>query len=367
MFDEQFEKILGAFLDPINLIVVFVIFLVFVVGLFFFVKEKNCAVFPSLLTTIGVFGTFLGIFLGLLNFDVTNIDESVTNLLEGLKTAFLSSIEGMFAAVLFRVILLFRQGKNPTEVLSESIADANSSSIRDALEKFIKDLNEGLTAQLGENFKQLNESIGKMVEWLDIHKEFMEKTTGIIENARDALQSSAESLQKVEQAAVPLADNIDHLGQVIKTADEQIQTLKTTLTDIGGLGEQAKTVFPALQEGINEMTTQMNTALTQAMQNVQESITKTSESMEENINTLKTKLSETTQDVADAAKETQNKIEGNFTAFDQQSTEVMSRALQELGNQLTSISSKLANDYDGLATGVERLNALLAKLEANKS
>ena len=337
MFDEQFEKILGAFLDPINLIVVSAIGLVFLVGLFFFYKEKNCAVFPSLLTTIGVFGTFFGIFIGLLDFDVNNIDDSVKNLLEGLKTAFLSSIEGMLAAVVFRVILLFRQGKNPTKVLSESIADANSSSIRDALEKFIKDLNEGLTAQLGENFKQLNESIGKMVEWLDIHKEFMEKTTGMIETASVALQSSAESLQKVEQATAPLASNIDGLGEVVKTVDEQMQILKATLAGVSDLGEQAKAVFPALKSGINEMTEHMDSALRQA-----------------------------TQEMADSTKQTQEKIQNNVVAFDEQSREAIQRIVSDLGNRLTAISETLTNDYDRLADAIQRINTLATQLESKK-
>ena len=39
-------------------------------------------------TTIGVLGTFFGIFLGLLDFNVANIDASIQQLLTGLKIAF---------------------------------------------------------------------------------------------------------------------------------------------------------------------------------------------------------------------------------------------------------------------------------------
>ncbi len=364
---EQFEKIIEAFNKPLNLIVFIAILVVFTVG--FFSKGRNSAVVPSLLTTIGVFGTFLGIFLGLLEFNVgtaDEINESVAKLLEGLKIAFLSSVEGMLFAVIFRVILISRQGKSATELLSESLARANSDSITGAMETFIKDFNQGLTAQFGENFKQLNEAVERMVQWLDIHEKFMKKTTGIIEKARDALQSSAESLQKVEHATAPLADNIDDLGQVISTVDEQMQTLKATLAGVSDLGEQAKTVFPALQSGVNQMTEHMDTALRQATQNIEQSITTTLEGMDTNINSLVTQLTETAQEVSDAAKDTHNKIGENFAAFDQQSTEVMSRTLQELGNKLTSISGKLASDYDDLVTGIEKINALAAKLEDKK-
>ncbi len=394
MFDEQFEKIQKIFHDRkkmtifaiiiaaviavivliiakaviglINFSIFILIIVVFLIGLRFFFKGKNCAVFPSLLTTIGVFGTFLGIFIGLREFNVTNIDDSVISLLEGLKIAFLSSVVGMAFALLFRFIMLSKQSKSSTELLSESLAQANSDSITSAMETFIKDFNQGLTAQIGENFKELNESVGRMVEWLDIHEKFIKKTTGIIEKARDALQSSAESLQKVEEATAPLANNIDGLGQVIGTVDEQMQALKATLEGVSDLGEQAKAVFPALQSGMNQMTEHMDTALRQATQNIEQSITTTLEGMDTNINSLATKLTQTTQEVTEAAKQTQEKIEGNFTTFDQHATEVMGRALQELGNQLTSISSKLANDYDDLATGIEKITALAAKLEDKK-
>lgn len=59
---------------------------------------------PGLMTAIGVLGTFLGILYGLFDFDVSNIDRSVPSLLEGMKVAFTTSVLGMGAAVLFRII-----------------------------------------------------------------------------------------------------------------------------------------------------------------------------------------------------------------------------------------------------------------------
>ncbi len=48
------------------------------------------------LSTIGILGTFLGIFLGLKDFNIDEIDKSVPALIEGLKFAFFSSICGIF-------------------------------------------------------------------------------------------------------------------------------------------------------------------------------------------------------------------------------------------------------------------------------
>ena len=56
---------------------------------------------PNVFTTIGVLGTFIGIFLGLKEFDVTNITDSIPNLLEGLKYAFQTSIFGIVPSVTY--------------------------------------------------------------------------------------------------------------------------------------------------------------------------------------------------------------------------------------------------------------------------
>jgi len=50
---------------------------------------------PAAAMTLGIFGTFLGIFIGLLNFDAGNIDDSIPNLLNGLRTAFVTSLFGI--------------------------------------------------------------------------------------------------------------------------------------------------------------------------------------------------------------------------------------------------------------------------------
>lgn len=57
----------------------------------------------SVVMTIGVLGTFLGVTVALYHFDVANIRESLPNLLSGLKTAFITSIAGMIAAIILKV------------------------------------------------------------------------------------------------------------------------------------------------------------------------------------------------------------------------------------------------------------------------
>ncbi len=58
---------------------------------------------PSILTSIGIFGTFLGIAIGLMNFDPNNVIAGVPLFLSGIKLAFWSSVIGIFAALTHRI------------------------------------------------------------------------------------------------------------------------------------------------------------------------------------------------------------------------------------------------------------------------
>ena len=71
--------------------------------------------------SLGILGTFTGILIGLLNFNVDEIDKSVPDLLEGLKIAFATSIVGISAAIIFRGCRAFSPTQASTDVLGPRI------------------------------------------------------------------------------------------------------------------------------------------------------------------------------------------------------------------------------------------------------
>lgn len=89
-------------------------------------KEYNPYLYnsiPSVFTTIGVLGTFGGIYIGLIDFNVNDIDNSIPTLLDGMKLAFLTSILGIILSLIFRVIgqLVLRtvEQNEPTKLTDE--------------------------------------------------------------------------------------------------------------------------------------------------------------------------------------------------------------------------------------------------------
>ena len=99
---------------------------IFIVGFFntnsqvpFLKSLSNNA--ATYLTSIGIFFTFLGIFIALREFNVNNINTAVPKLLDGLKLAFLSSVCGIGGSIFYRIIRPLRLNIGPP-LLPEFIA-----------------------------------------------------------------------------------------------------------------------------------------------------------------------------------------------------------------------------------------------------
>ncbi|WP_428354533.1 MotA/TolQ/ExbB proton channel family protein [Methyloprofundus sp.] len=94
----------------------------------------------TLLTSLGILGilgTFIGIVVGLLEFNAEDIDGSIGLLLAGLKTAFITSLVGMSASIIFKVLgtfSLFNQSvRDPAKYNSQQSADLRSKLINQYL------------------------------------------------------------------------------------------------------------------------------------------------------------------------------------------------------------------------------------------
>ncbi|WP_165068000.1 hypothetical protein [Desulfovibrio sp. ZJ200] len=84
-------KFIAAYNDPVNKIFVDIIGMIVIGGALLAVINKFPPLrefLPYLCGTLGIFGTFLGIFLGLSDFDSHNISKSIPSLLDGMKVAF---------------------------------------------------------------------------------------------------------------------------------------------------------------------------------------------------------------------------------------------------------------------------------------
>lgn len=83
-----------------------------------------CNYTPTLLTSLGILGTFCGIVAGLLGFNISDIDGSIDMLLQGMKTAFTTSLVGMGLSIVFKSLIasgLLSPPKTEEDIPSEEL------------------------------------------------------------------------------------------------------------------------------------------------------------------------------------------------------------------------------------------------------
>lgn len=182
------------------------------------IPKKSRRNYKNEIASLGVLGTFIGIAMGLYHFDVTNIDESMPHLLNGLKTAFITSGVGIFFSI---IISIYKP------------AASKKSETFDALEMVVKEFNKNLTTQFGENFKQLNESVKAMITWQNNYKTQIIKSEETLTNLLSQLQKievmKEDEQKSIEAIIVNLKQGSDDvknsLGETTDIVKEQMQLL----------------------------------------------------------------------------------------------------------------------------------------------
>lgn len=110
--------------------------------------SKLLALMPNIAVSLGILGTFIGIYIGLLEFDVGKISESIPKLLEGLKTAFVTSIVGIIVSIILKFFYELKSSKEESK---------NEVKLDDPIE-LLKNIALGIN-NLDKSSKEIEKSI----------------------------------------------------------------------------------------------------------------------------------------------------------------------------------------------------------------
>jgi len=189
-------------------------------------KEKR-NFYINLLPILGVIGTFLGICLGLANFDSTEIESSVPQLLQGLKTAFWTSFIGSSWAV----FLNMRYSSKDKEEADDEEEEISLLKLQ---------INE--LQKLNNNFYILFEENKKEKETLhQINKEILEGIKA--NNIMKEQLSQMEELKDIKQELVLMNQKEDNKTELLNKVLDSLNSSETVLGDISSFKEILNSIF----------------------------------------------------------------------------------------------------------------------------
>lgn len=217
-----------------------------------FVKQA-----PTLLTSLGIFGTFSGIVIALLGFDgVDNIKEQIDVIISGMQTAFITSVEGLLLSIILKILIIFRkddtdQSDATSEELIRSFIKQTENSSQ-SVEKLTLLLNA--IGQDGDNslIGQIRLMRSDFNDYQRHNKEFetklwqeMDKVTETL--AKSATETIIEALKDVihdfnENLTEQFGENFKELNHAVHelvTWQENYRQQINAMTEQYALGVQA--------------------------------------------------------------------------------------------------------------------------------
>ena len=341
----------------------------------------------------GVFGTFLGIYIGLQDFDTQNIEAiqgSISTLLDGLKVAFVTSIAGIGLSILIKFLALLRtqftsatytdnlaellrtalagqqeENKNTRESLrsieksltreddntiltwlqklgtshnqdtlidsfnefaakmavkdnetmetlcsieksltqegegtvltqlqklgtsdkqdalidsfnefAAKMADDNTNALIRALEEVMKDFNAKINEQFGDNFKQLNEAVGRVNQWQEQYRQQMNELAEEFRVAAESVEQSRESLAIIADRSGAIVASAEQLSPTLQALKHQVEHFENHLEAFGALADNARNAFPIIENRLDQLTSGFSNSVNETINNSQDSMQK---------------------------------------------------------------------------------------------
>lgn len=256
LLENYFNHIQAATITEIFLWVLLIIF----IAAFLCKRDHRFPLFtaytPTLLTSLGILGTFAGIIIGLLQFDTLDIDSSIGPLLDGLKTAFISSLTGMLLSIVYKVLVTFGVGIKKQEELvdDDEIASVDFYKVMKAQVESIDQLKKAIA---GDDESSL---IGVMKlqksDAADHHKSTKVQMNLIIDSLTELTAQRKKQAERFEAFENTLWQQMQGFADMLsKSATEQvIEALKQVIQDFNNnLIDQFGDNFKALNEAVYKL------------------------------------------------------------------------------------------------------------------
>lgn len=300
--------------------------------------------YPTLFLLAGISGTFIGIYNGLTDLQLDGArsigTRELTGLISGLTFSFTTSIAGIAATFFYRLLESVLGTKKQAEAGAAEIIQAIDkmgekldtfiqklqeevvNGLSDALQGLVSNLEEIVSDQLGQAFRELNSSIIGLNEWV---LEYRKEVSTLTEAYKSNLIGMDDFREKVDGILTALRPLPEYMAGI----DETLKKVNMPLQDFADLGTRAR----------------------DAVTQIETNLTKSSE-LSQNVSESQTKMS----DLSEALKKNNDDLEKLIS-------NTTKEHLESFAKKLASISEKFAQDYTPIA---EKLNEVLRDLDTRK-
>lgn len=348
------------------------------------IRYKVFTYIPQLMVGLGMLGTFYGLSSGLSGLELGNVDgiqNSVGELLSGVKTAFYTSLFGLAYSILYTILLNFYMveiekiifeirkkigtitkkivNQNYIEEISKRLEEIKSSNndmattLNNQIEAMGKNLNENIvnfSNNIGGNFKnELSHILDKI-----FNENLIMNLNNSLENISNVFLTNSEKMQEFKSEIVNMIKDLSELKLSYMNVLEETNNLKSEFkitmenlnNGLSGITESINEVSRKYKETTNELEQIIDT-LTNSQNNNIDILESNKEVME-----VATTLLENSKDMLSAEKVVQELWQSYELTFKDinlklvTSLETYKNNLEVTGIQLREILKENSDEYN---------------------
>ncbi|HIF9188632.1 TPA: hypothetical protein ACX6PH_001597 [Photobacterium damselae] len=325
------------------------------------IDSSRYKLIPALLTSIGITGTFLGITLGLSEFTMAGDSKallaSAAELLEGMKTAFYTSLAGLGTSALFMVWM-----KISSSVLAkaqkELISTLSSQYFEASPIYYLKNMsNEGQKEVLDAQLRSAS-AVELMGEKMEATSHSLTQLGTSFNGEVIAKQISTALAESIETSMTPMLGEIKQELSALKDIKEQsqkelvellIQEMKSEL--IAPVAEELSKTSAAVTSS-NEITSQLNSNIEQVLTSTSETVDTINEFQKETMLKLQS-FAESLKGILASFKED---TQGAMTSIASEVNTMLNNASQGMDSQRVAFeqsANKAASAFEGMKNSLE--------------
>lgn len=314
-------------------------------------KRRWIQQLPSMISTLGVLGTFFGITIGLIYFDTSDLDNSIPLLLEGLKTAFFTSLAGMIGSL----------------VLSRQV-----SKLFDDEDKGVSDVNQA-AGLIAESVRKMSDNNVKTLETM-MNKS--EEQTVILRNLQELLKTIGidelkEKVTTIEENSSIIGNNLSQKIRLGIEVKDIIEDIRASQTKIESAVSDNKTSVESINKNVLS-TLEVLGNINISEQHVSEKVDSMSTNVQREIkdmnDVLKTQLSEVSQFIAKQNAEVADNILSTIKETNSKADEInkILTTIQSETADITSINDKVQSSLGTLGT-IDDIKKILTTIQSETS
>jgi len=302
-----------------------------------------------------------------LNEATTALTDIQTTLNEG-QNATVAKLESLATTVSDKHDQLRDEFQTFSKTVAESVAKLATDELIEALKTVIEDFNAKLTEQFGENFKQLNEAVGRTVAWQEQYREQMDELADEFRVAAASIEQSRVSMEQIAEASSEIADKSHSIVVCAEDMEPLLHTLNDQLEAFSKLRDQAHEAFPLIENRLNNLTTRLSVAVEQTIDSSHVSMEKQRTELKRQTDKLEDTVSEITLELKNLVERNKEEVERHVNtlhsafqdrikALDRSLEEELTKSLQTLAGNIESLSNGFVDNYAEL---VEKFTQALA-------